>query len=613
MLIRPLQSHCATAVLALSCVLVGCGGSDSDSDTSSSSVSSSSSSESSSTVSSSSSSSSTAVRELVLAINAGSFESAIYDGVEYQADQFASTGTVNQTQDEVSNSQGSELFQTERYGSYRYEVPVTDGDYDVTLHFVEMYWEANGERSFNLSVEGDLILSEVDLFAEVGHDSVYTYEVPPFPVSDGSLTIELEAVQDNGTLSGFAIYSENGEFVPPPPPEPGVPGEPGIASAENTGADCPVPELPVASELPNIDKLPDPFMTLEGERITTEEQWRCQRQDTFWQVQYYEAGNKPNKPEVVSGSVAADAINVNVTHEETDIAFSASVALPTGGEPPYPAIIGMGASNLDNAYLSSQGVAVINFNHNEVGAQSGAESRGTGLFYDLYGSDHSASSMTAWAWGVSRLIDVLEESSEGLIDASRLGVTGCSRNGKGALMAGAMDERIALTIPQESGAGGAVSWRAAQAQADAGDNIQTLGHAAGEQPWFRESFGETFSGSRVTHLPFDHHQLIGMVAPRGLLVIDNDIDWLGPKAAYIGTLAAKEIYRALGAPENIAYSENGGHGHCQFPGHQQEVLAAYVQRFLLGEPGNTEVMNSTKAEPGEAEAWIDWTTPSLTE
>ena len=385
------------------------------------------------------------------------------------------------------------------------------------------------------------------------------------------------------------------------------------ASAENNGADCPVPKLADAAELPDIATLPDPFMSLSGERISRKQQWRCQRQQLYGQVQHYESGIKPPKPELVRGRVTNNSVDVTVGHDHKEVSFTAALTLPSGGEPPYPAIIGIGASRLNNEYLAGAGVAVINLNNNQIGAQSGSDSRGTGLFYDIYGSDHSASSMTAWAWGVSRLIDVLEDSGEGLIDASRVGVTGCSRYGKGALMAGALDQRIALTVAQESGAGGAVSWRVAQALADKGNNIQTLGHAAGEQPWFRESFGFTFADSRVTRLPFDHHQLMGMVAPRGLLVLDNDIDWLGPRAAYVGTAAAKEIYRALGVPENIAYSENGAHAHCQFPAHQQEVLAAYVQRFLLGEPGNTEVMRSSKAKPEDVTPWINWSTPALTD
>src|SRR5690606_29968557 len=185
----------------------------------------------------------------------------------------------------------------------------------------------------------------------------------------------------------------------------------------------------------------------------------------------------------------------------------------------------------------------------------------------------------------------------------RLGVTGCSRNGKGALLAGALDERIVLTIAQESGAGGSVSWRVAQALADEGAKIQTLSHAAGEQPWFRESFGQMFGGDKVTRLPFDHHQLMGMVAPRGLLVLDNNIDWLGPEAAFISSIAAKEIYRALGVADNIAYSEVGGHGHCQLPDQQLDVLGAFVQRFLHDLPGNTAVMRSTQSNAKNATPW----------
>jgi hypothetical protein len=37
--------------------------------------------------------------------------------------------------------------------------------------------------------------------------------------------------------------------------------------------------------------------------------------------------------------------------------------------------------------------------------------------------------------------------------------------------------------------------------------------AQGEQPWFRASFGQ-FSTTNVTKLPHDHHELMGMVAPR---------------------------------------------------------------------------------------------------
>lgn len=78
--------------------------------------------------------------------------------------------------------------------------------------------------------------------------------------------------------------------------------------------------------------------------------------------------------------------------------------------------------------------------------QISAASRGLGTFYELYGSNATASAMAAWAWGVSRIIDVLEKDPKIKIKAGKLAVTGCSRNGKGALVAGAFEERIALTV-----------------------------------------------------------------------------------------------------------------------------------------------------------------------
>lgn len=105
--------------------------------------------------------------------------------------------------------------------------------------------------------------------------------------------------------------------------------------------------------------------------------------------------------------------------------------------------------------------------------QTDLTSRGLGTFYNLYGSNATASAMTAWVWGVSRIIDIIEETPQAHINTQRIGVTGCSRDGKGALMAGAFDTRIALTIPQESGSGGDAGWRISLYEQDNGAVVQT--------------------------------------------------------------------------------------------------------------------------------------------
>jgi hypothetical protein len=58
--------------------------------------------------------------------------------------------------------------------------------------------------------------------------------------------------------------------------------------------------------------------------------------------------------------------------------------------------------------------------------------------------------LTAWAWGFHRVLDGIELKVPE-IDATKSGVTGCSRLGKAALAAGLFDKRIAVTGVQGAG------------------------------------------------------------------------------------------------------------------------------------------------------------------
>lgn len=140
--------------------------------------------------------------------------------MEYNADRFSSGGTPNSTSDTVSGATSGTLYQTERFGTFSYDIPVTNAEYSVVLHFVEMYQTSAGARSFNVSVEGDEVLSEVDLYSLVGHDGAMEFIVDGVSVTDETLTVDVESLVDNGTLSGIAVYSHTGgEFVEPPEPE----------------------------------------------------------------------------------------------------------------------------------------------------------------------------------------------------------------------------------------------------------------------------------------------------------------------------------------------------------------------------------------------------------
>lgn len=246
-------------------------------------------------------------------------------------------------------------------------------------------------------------------------------------------------------------------------------------------------------------------------------------------------------------------------------------------------------------------------------AQVNTGSRGQGKFYQLYGTGHSASAMTAWAWGISRIIDVLETAPNSRIDLTKLAVSGCSRNGKGALVAGAFDTRIALTIPQESGSGGAGSWRISANMLASGINTQTASEIVGENVWFSKLFEPYVN--QVNVLPFDHHLLAALVAPRALLIIDNTgIDWLGPRSVWGAMSTANKVWQALGIADHMGVSQVGNHNHCAFPSNEQGDLSAFVNKFLFGQSTNTSIVKTDGANGlgFVASQWVNWAVPTLT-
>jgi hypothetical protein len=385
-----------------------------------------------------------------------------------------------------------------------------------------------------------------------------------------------------------------------------------VTQSASSGGDCTIPAMPSYSALPTNAYLPDPFMFMDGHRMTTKAEWECRRAEIAAQVQEYELGYMPDTPySATTGSYSSNTITVNVTDNGKTISFSCSITYPSTGSAPYPAMIGIGGNSLNTSAIQALGVALITFPNDTLGQQNGTSSRGVGKFYDMYGSGHSASAMMAWAWGVDRLIDAIEKTPACNIDPTRLSVTGCSRNGKGALIAGAFCERIALTLPQEGGSGGAASWRVSDWQKAQGTNVQTLSQIVTENVWFRANFSQ-FS-STATKLPFDHHMVEALCAPRALLVIENTTHtWLGNISTWTTGNAAHKVWEALEIPDKMGFSQVGNHTHCAFPSSQQPEVTAYVQKFLVGGgTGNTTIMYTDGGLTFDEALWVNWTVPDL--
>ncbi|TFK49539.1 hypothetical protein OE88DRAFT_1662035 [Heliocybe sulcata] len=374
-----------------------------------------------------------------------------------------------------------------------------------------------------------------------------------------------------------------------------------------------------ASTIPGFNEaaLPDPFILNDGTPVTNLVEWACRREQIASLIQGYEAGYLPPRPPVVYPTFARNGTTGNLTVTAglatgTQISFSQTITYPTTPAPlaGYPLLIAYDILTIP----VPDGIAVMTYANSEMAVQNDVTSRGQGTFYELYGANATASAMTAWAWGVSRIIDGLELAPEARINTNAIAVTGCSRDGKGAMMAGAFEDRVALTIPQESGSGGDTCWRLSKYEQDSGDVVQQATEIITENVWFSENFDNYVYN--ISELPYDHHSLAGLIAPRAMISYENTAyEWLSPLSSYGCMTAAHTIWEALGVPENHGFVEVGDHPHCEFPTYLNESLFAFFDKFLLGETTtNTSYFSTNGQFNGTAwvpSQWIGWTAPTL--
>lgn len=328
--------------------------------------------------------------------------------------------------------------------------------------------------------------------------------------------------------------------------------------------------------------LPDPLTFVDGSKVRDGADWSRRRQELIGLIQAYEYGELPP----VGGKVTAAPDQWVPIDRRPDIqgeraeqpteppagTQTQELRLSMGPEgkvsthliltiPPHkegqrlPVIVrgdlcwGRAAPAIV-AMVMERGYTLAEFDRTEIVPDKNEHSAGLCLAFP----DGNFGAIAGWAWGYSRVIDYLVTRDD--IDSTHIAITGHSRGGKATLLAGALDERIALVNPNNSGCGGAGCFRF---QADKSEDIAAI--LKNFPFWFEPHFGE-FIG-KVDRLPFDQHSVKALVAPRALLTTEGLGDlWANPEGTQHTHLAAKPVFEMLGAPQKIGiHYRPGKHEH----------------------------------------------------
>jgi hypothetical protein len=367
-------------------------------------------------------------------------------------------------------------------------------------------------------------------------------------------------------------------------------------------------DLPAPSRLDPRPELPDPFEFLDGTTVETRGDWDDRRTELRQLFRHYVYGYVPDPPELdVSVDETAGVLDGAATLREVTIRFAdlpddapaitLALFLPATGETDpkgasekasggvasregaVPTVLGLNregnhAAVADDAvtvtttaeahgadergaqtdywcveYILGRGYGFATYHCADVDPDRDDFTDGLHPYFDddLPGPPGTEwGTLAAWAWGLGRCVDYLR--TDDAVRGDEIAVTGHSRRGKAALLAGATDERIGLVAPHQSGTGGMALSR---------DNGQeTVARINATFPhWFNDVFpafgdaGATFGsdGEREAKLPVDQHHLAALVAPRPLIDTEGARDyWANPGRALDCLQAADPVYEFLG-------------------------------------------------------------------
>jgi hypothetical protein len=154
-----------------------------------------------------------------LRVRCGGGDHVSPDGKRWSRDRFFTSGATylegrRTFNGEIAGTADAALYRTERHfppsrgEASGYRIPLPPGEYRVTLHFAEVYFQRPGARVFDVSIEGRRVLEGFEpLAAGFAAAVVKSFEVEAV---DGLLVVELEGRTGEPKLSALEIEPGSG-------------------------------------------------------------------------------------------------------------------------------------------------------------------------------------------------------------------------------------------------------------------------------------------------------------------------------------------------------------------------------------------------------------------
>lgn len=339
-------------------------------------------------------------------------------------------------------------------------------------------------------------------------------------------------------------------------------------------------------------ELPPLLVANDGMAISTAEQWNAKRRPEVLSLfQQHVFGNLPAKRPMIrtrqrpcdssaaNGKAIRRQITVYFTDDDEGPSMDILVYTPSDATGPVPCFLGLNFHG-NHSVDSNPSVQITNswvrndksrgnVDHKATTKSRGKSSsrwpvemivsRGYGVATIYYGdidpdfdddfrngihaiteagrdkkprSSDAGGSISAWSWGLSHALDVLE--MDPLVDGKKVALFGHSRLGKTSLWGGASDERFAMVISNNSGCGGAALSRRAF-----GETVKRINTSFPH--WFCLKHRDYNDNENAS--PVDHHMLMALIAPRPVYVASAEGDqWADPRGEMLSLFHASPVF-----------------------------------------------------------------------